>query len=208
MSAPVITKQPQPQSVTPGSNVVFIVRATGAVSYQWKRDNVNVSGGQYSGETTNTLTLTAAEAADAGVFKCAVTNGDGTTTSSEANLAVYSPEFDPAPSTVEPAIIPFFGDHASNGSPEGVYYANRGDYRWDFTNNVLYVKDSLGYTNTGWVASGSSGSSTPEVFGGTGDPNGVVSATGPAVYIEDDGAGGFVALWSKPDGVTGNTGWV
>ena len=45
------------------------------------------------------------------------------------------------------------------------------------------------------------------VYGGTANPNGNVVATGPAIYIQDDGAGNFVAVFYKLSGSSGNTGW-
>lgn len=47
--------------------------------------------------------------------------------------------------------------NSGSGSPEGIVFGQQGKTYWDYTNNVLYVKDSSGYGNTGWVQSGSSG---------------------------------------------------
>lgn len=49
---------------------------------------------------------------------------------------------------------------------------------------------------------------TGGIYGGTTEPNGSFTATGPAIYVQDDGAGATLYIWSKPDGVTGDTGWV
>lgn len=46
------------------------------------------------------------------------------------------------------------------------------------------------------------------IKGGSGDPNGVTSADGPAVYIQTKlTPTGFAGIWVKPSGSTGNTGW-
>src|SRR6185369_5405999 len=42
--APVITTQPVSQTVTVGQTAMFSIVATGATSYQWKKNNVNISG--------------------------------------------------------------------------------------------------------------------------------------------------------------------
>lgn len=188
MSAPVITRQPMAQQVTPGSNVTFAVKATGADSYQWKKDGVNVSGAQFSGETSTTLVISDVATDDAGLYTCGITNGDGTTTSEEANLAVYTPSFDPMPSSSEPAIPADASPNAGSGSPEGDHYGKRGDYYWDYSNNNLYVKDSAGWGNTGWVLQGGGGGG-----GGTNNQNGSGSPVGAAtpdyvgqIYLDTD----------------------
>ncbi len=90
---PAITQQPSSQSVVPGGTAVFTVAASGTppLSYQWQKNQVNLSnGGHYSGCTTATLTVSAADSGDAGNYRCIVTNGYGSATSSEASLTVTS----------------------------------------------------------------------------------------------------------------------
>lgn len=43
---------------------------------------------------------------------------------------------------------------------------------------------------------------------GVGDPNGAVTATGPALYTQLNDAGAIVKTWTKPTGSTGSTGWI
>lgn len=38
-----------------------------------------------------------------------------------------------------------------SGSPEGVTTGDPGDFAWDTTNKILYIKDTGTGTNTGWV---------------------------------------------------------
>ena len=72
---PTINTQPQNQSVCPGDNATFTIATTGAgITYQWRKGGVNlVNGGNISGVTTNTLTLTGATATDAGTYDVIVT---------------------------------------------------------------------------------------------------------------------------------------
>ncbi len=92
--APSITTQPQNQSVAAGSNVVFMVAATGAepLSYQWQKNGANLSdSGNLSGATSTALTMASAQTSDAGAYRVVVTNGSGSITSAVANLTVISP---------------------------------------------------------------------------------------------------------------------
>ncbi len=92
--APVITTQPQPQSVCPGSTATFTVVATGTgtLSYQWQKNGSNLSnGGHYSGVTTATLTVSNASAADAANYRCVVTSSGGSSTSNQAALTLLAP---------------------------------------------------------------------------------------------------------------------
>ena len=82
---PVITSQPQSQTVTAGSDVQFTVSATGvpAPTYQWY-----VNGSAFSGATTNTLSFATARSSDAGAYTVVVTNAVGSITSNAATLTV------------------------------------------------------------------------------------------------------------------------
>ncbi len=91
--APVITSQPQTQSICAGGSATFAVTATGAgtPTYRWQKNRADLAdGGHYAGAATKTLTVSNADAADAGAYRCVVTNADGTATSSEATLTVES----------------------------------------------------------------------------------------------------------------------
>ena len=83
--APVITTQPQSQTVTAGVNVALTVVATGtpAPTYQWLKTGVNIVGA-----TGATLTLNNVQPAAAGNYSVIVANGAGTVTSSMATLTV------------------------------------------------------------------------------------------------------------------------
>lgn len=88
---PSITSQPADLTVTAGQTATFTVSATGdtPLSYQWKKDgNILTDGGNISGATEATLTITNAQASDAGNYTCYVSNGAGDTTSDAATLTV------------------------------------------------------------------------------------------------------------------------
>ncbi|MCC5843274.1 MAG: immunoglobulin domain-containing protein [Verrucomicrobia bacterium] len=88
-AAPVITTQPQSQSVFEGANVSFSVTATGnpVPDYQWRKGGVDISGA-----TDSTLTLTNVTFVDAGNFTVFVSNGIGEGVESDvAVLTVNEP---------------------------------------------------------------------------------------------------------------------
>jgi hypothetical protein len=82
---PVITVQPQSQRVVQGSTVVFSVMATGTppITYQWKKDGVDLPG-----QTASTLTLVSVQSSDAGSYSVLVTHATGSVTSDAALLEV------------------------------------------------------------------------------------------------------------------------
>ena len=82
---PVITTQPQSQSITVGQNVTFTATAEGAapLAYQWRFNGTNVSGA-----TSTNLVITNAQSSNAGSYTIVVTNINGAETSSVALLTV------------------------------------------------------------------------------------------------------------------------
>ncbi|MDR1816703.1 MAG: M12 family metallo-peptidase [Puniceicoccales bacterium] len=80
---PRITAQPAAAAVEPGARVVFSVAAetsagSAPLAYQWRRDGVEIAGA-----TAATLVISAAGAADAGVYSVLVTDARGFATLSE-----------------------------------------------------------------------------------------------------------------------------
>ena len=84
-SIPTITVQPTSQTVVVGDGAVFNVNATGdqPLSYQWYKDNAEITGG-----TGNTFIIQTVSLTDAGDYKAIVTNPAGITTSDTATLTV------------------------------------------------------------------------------------------------------------------------
>ena len=85
---PVITLQPTDQFQIAGGNVTFSARGAGlyGVAYQWQTNGVNLAGA-----TSNTLSLTNVQAAQAGVYTVTVSNEVGTIVSPNANLSLVTP---------------------------------------------------------------------------------------------------------------------
>jgi len=75
---------PSPTTVTGGNTATFTVVAAGdSISYRWQKGGVNISNGAtgngstYSGVLTSTLSIASAKNADAGNYRCVVSNGVG-----------------------------------------------------------------------------------------------------------------------------------
>jgi hypothetical protein len=91
---PGISVQPAAKSVLIGQNASFGVTATGdaPLSYQWWKGGTSLTnGGEFSGVTSNILTLTGAQLVDVGNYSVVVTNSAGTTNSNPAALSVSTP---------------------------------------------------------------------------------------------------------------------
>jgi hypothetical protein len=82
---PVITLQPQGQTVIPGSNVMLSVTASSILgpTYQWY-----FNGTALGGATDSSLSLNSVLAANAGAYTVVVTNALGSVTSNQATLTV------------------------------------------------------------------------------------------------------------------------
>ncbi len=84
---PAITSPPSNQTVSAGGAAVFAVAATGspAPSFQWQRNGVNLAG-----QSGTTLTLSAVQPSDTGLYQVVATNASGSTTSASALLGLSS----------------------------------------------------------------------------------------------------------------------
>ncbi len=84
--APTITQEPANQTVGEGQTATFTVSASGTapLSYQWRKNNMDIGGANSSSYTTPPTTL-----ADSGaLFTCFVSNSFGDDTSNAATLTV------------------------------------------------------------------------------------------------------------------------
>lgn len=114
--SPTITTQPANQTATAGSTVSFSVAATSPTTlrYQWQKDGAKlVNGGNVSGATTSTLTLTSVQTTDAAFYRCIVLNSSSYVISSAAGLTVggTGPHIvtrlpAAAPAIVSPQVLP------------------------------------------------------------------------------------------------------
>ncbi len=91
---PTISQQPASQSVFAGGTAAFSILATspgggGSLSYQWRKNGINISdGGSVLGTTSLTLMIDPVADSDGGAFDCLVSNGCGTTRSDPAGLGI------------------------------------------------------------------------------------------------------------------------
>ena len=83
--APTVTSQPTDRTVCEGSNTTFSVTASGdtTLKYQWQKNGSDISNATSSSYSINSISV-----ADAGKYRCIVTNSVGTDTSIYANLNV------------------------------------------------------------------------------------------------------------------------
>jgi hypothetical protein len=84
-ATPVITQQPQSQTVASGGNVTLTsaALANGTVTYQWSKDGIAIAGA-----TADSFTVANASAASAGGYTVAATSTGTTTVSSPAIVSV------------------------------------------------------------------------------------------------------------------------
>jgi len=89
----IISSNPSNEIICEGENASFSIIANNATFYQWQVDNgtcfADISGGIYSGENTNTLSLIA-PSLDYYGYKCLAQNTGGNTESISATLYVIS----------------------------------------------------------------------------------------------------------------------
>ncbi|HEY9153598.1 MAG TPA: immunoglobulin domain-containing protein, partial [Opitutaceae bacterium] len=87
-AAPVITQQPDSQTVGPGSSVTFTGAASGTgLTYKWQKGGVDIPGA-----TATSLTLPNVQAGDAGNYTFTATNTEGIAISQIATLVVDTPK--------------------------------------------------------------------------------------------------------------------
>jgi len=140
--APSITSQPASQTVTSGQTASFTVSASGTapMSYQWRKNNANISGATSSSYTTPATTT-----ADRGsTFSVVVTNSAGSATSNSAiltvNAAAVAPSItsQPASQTVTVGQTAAFTVSASGTAPMS--------YQWRKNNANITGATSSSYT--------------------------------------------------------------
>ena len=85
---PVVTGQPQDQSVLVGGNASFQAEVSGTppLNYQWRREGTDLPG-----TTSAALSFTNVQTADAGSYQLFVSNAYGSVTSAVARLTVREP---------------------------------------------------------------------------------------------------------------------
>jgi thiol-disulfide isomerase/thioredoxin len=95
---PNVIVHPTNRTVSLGGSNYFTVVATGSgsVSYQWQKDQVNLSnGGHYSSCTEPAMLIVNCDASDVASYRCVVSNAHGTNISNPATLTVLNANVPP-----------------------------------------------------------------------------------------------------------------
>jgi len=148
-ASPNITTHPANQTVLNGQPVTFNVAATGTapLSYQWQRNQTNISGA-----TSSSYTLPSASFADNGAtFRCIVTNAFGNATSNEATLTVNAPPSitgHPSSQSVTQGQPATFGVTATGSTPLS-YQWQRDQSNIPNATSSSYTISSAGMTDNG-----------------------------------------------------------
>ena len=126
-TAPSITTQPQSQTKAVGTSVTFSVVASGTapLSYQWKKNTVNISGA-----TSSSYTIASVQTGDAATYTCYVSNSCGNVTSSGAVLTVSSD-----------III----DNGGTGTSQSGSWSSSTYYSGYYGSNYMYAPDATGH---------------------------------------------------------------
>lgn len=153
-TGPTINTQPSNQTVTTPAAATFTVAATtsgGTLTYQWQRSTdsgsnwANVStgtGGTSASYTTAATTVSGGDANNGDLYRCAVTDDNGTTNSSSASLTVNA-----AASSDVRLSIGALGER-------GGYFASQSVVRWrvfSLDGATLHHTGTTGSTDTGGI---------------------------------------------------------
>jgi uncharacterized repeat protein (TIGR03803 family) len=126
-SIPVIVTQPVSQTALPGETVAFTVGAAGdgPLSYQWRKNTVDLSdGGNISGSTNATLTISEVSSAADGTYRVIVSNALTRVPSDGAVLTVTSVT---AAGVTVSNLYSFTGG-ADGGNPNGLMQETNGNF--------------------------------------------------------------------------------
>jgi uncharacterized protein (TIGR02145 family)/uncharacterized repeat protein (TIGR02543 family) len=155
---PLITTQPQSQTVCAGTSVTLSITATGSgtLSYQWKKGTATISGA-----TSSSYTKSGLAAGDAGSYTCDVTSNTCTTTSNVAILTVNtapSISAQPQPQTVCAGGTATFSVTATASGTLS--------YQWKNGTTAISGATASSYTKSG-LATGDAGSYSCDVTSNT-----------------------------------------
>jgi pectate lyase len=199
--APTITTQPSSQTVSVGGTATFSVTASGTapLTYQWRKDGVNLSGA-----TAPSYSKTNVQTADAGGYSVVVSNSAGSATSTTATLTVNSSPVaptittQPSSQTVNAGGTASFSVAASGTAPLSYQWRKDGANISGATNSS-YSKTSVqsadagGYSVVVSNSAGSATSNTATLTVTTGGSNTQYNLTGFATVGTGCTGGGIVA---------------
>lgn len=189
-SAPVISTQPQSQTVTAGASVTFSVSASGTapLTYQWKKGTIDIVGA-----TNSSYAIPATVSGDAGSYFVTVSNGSGSVTSNAASLTVDAAASSPYSVTASSA----------------TYSTTGGQITFNVT--MTYPAGAIPSISAkppggAWAYVSASGTNVPSVLpqdGDTTDPTDPTSALGFTYSAPPSGSASFSFVISYPSGLSG-----
>ena len=153
---PLVTSHPVGVTLNRGQTATFTVAAIavpGPAIYQWKKGaTLLANGGNISGATTATLSVSNVQLADAASYSVVILNSYGTVTSNSATLAI-TPVAEAswleinAPPVAQAGVLRFSGKAANTGTvswAQGHYYSIKewtwDGYSYDYQGQPIYVQ--------------------------------------------------------------------
>ncbi len=205
-TAPVITGQPASLILCTGANATFTVTATGTgLTYQWRKNGVNIAGATNAGYTLSSITAT-----DAANYDVVVTGTCGNITSNVASLTVNTA---PAITAQPVSLTQCEGTNATftvTATGTGLTYQWRknavnipGATNAGYTINNITATDAASYTVviTGTCGNLTSAAATLTVNTSpaiTGQPANLIQCTGTnATFTVTATGSGLVYQWRK-----------
>lgn len=187
--SPTILTQPASETVNVGGVSTFSVNAAGVPlpSYQWQQNGVNIStaSNRFSGTTSQTLTISNTQLADAGPYTAIITNGSGSVESGPATLSVTAP-ITYSITNLE-GLGAFSTRNGDAGGPNGIAIDDSG-------NVYVTIGDELAkFASDGSLVLVAGTPTTPGSADGTGSgalfnkPSGIATDSSGNIYLADSG---------------------
>jgi hypothetical protein len=216
LNAPTITTQPASRSALVGTTVQFNVEAfsPAALTFQWRKNGTSIPAA-----TNEVLTISNAQAADAGAYSVIVSNAGGSTISNEATLTVNQPvgtapsiTSHPASQTVNAGAAVSLNVVATGTAPLSFQWYRNGAAITGATTSMFSISNAQGTDAAAYtvVISNSAGATTSNVANVAVNappsivtpPAGRVAIVGSAVQLTvvANGSGPLAFQWRK-DGV-------
>jgi hypothetical protein len=150
-TAPTITSQPTNQTATAGHAATFTVAATGTapLTYQWKKNGANISGGTASSYTTPVTST----ADNGSTFQVVVSNSAGSVPSASATLTVTQSAVAPT-ITTQPQSVSVTAGNAATFTVVATGTAPL-NYVWTKNGSVITGATSSSYTTSATVSADS-----------------------------------------------------
>lgn len=149
---PVIGTLPATMSVSIGGAIALNINASGIdpLTYQWKKNGVNMTGSNIQGATTTHLQVSPFTAADVGDYTVTVSDSTGSATSNVSKVTFTNPIFDTALGNT-PQVQGWVGTYSGSVS-NNLYAINNlaSNSSGLYSNTGTYFKKSLStnYTNS------------------------------------------------------------